>query len=107
MHSQPRKSPDRSVTRRKAGCGPWLWSHEPGLRYNHTQDFIYPGTSAFSLDFLLTAKTTRLQPPAWAWQTFGTSWEQQQQLCPGSRPHEKPEQGIAVHCKEWGTARGL
>lgn len=41
--------------------------------------------------------------PAWAWQTFGTLWEQQQ-LCPGSRTHEKPGQEITMYCKERGAA---
>lgn len=50
-------------------------------------------------------KNTRLQPPAWAWQIFGMLWELQQ-LCPGSRPHEKPGQGVTVDCQEWGMAGG-
>lgn len=104
MHSQPKKSPSCRVMRRKAGCGPWLWSHEPGLGYNHMQDFIHMPLAEISI----YGKNTQLQPSAWAWQTFGTLWEQQQQqLCPGFRPHKKPGQGIAMHCKEWGTAEGL
>lgn len=70
MHSQPRKSPSHSVIRSKAGRGPQLWSHEPGLMYKISYIWAHQPLAVTSV--YGKTHTTPATGPAWAWQTCGT-----------------------------------